>query len=254
MPFAPDAGDLRPELEQHGLYALEGRLVATDHDRELALGKGRRDFPTRVRRASWPRPGRPSRPDHGWRPVKSCSCRRRPPRDEGRQGSRPAVGHRLDGSGVRDHRNSTSLRCATSRGLSPQRIPFATSASPLCDVRFQPVTSRPAARSRSTARCPSSLGRASRRSAFRHRSRSSGPQAIAAGDALQPFAVSVELSRDSPGVAREQLPKWSSTTDGRDRLDLLTDDVPLGARALRATLTWVATTSSSASRAADSCT
>jgi len=35
-------------------------------------------------------------------------------------------------------------------------------------------------------------------------------------------------------LAREQLPQWSSTRDGRDRLDLLTDDVPVGARALRA--------------------
>ena len=34
--------------------------------------------------------------------------------------------------------------------------------------------------------------------------------------------------------AAADLPRWQSTRDGRDRLDLVTDDVPVGARALRA--------------------
>lgn len=35
-------------------------------------------------------------------------------------------------------------------------------------------------------------------------------------------------------LSRDELPRWSSTRDGRDRLDLITDEVGLGARALRA--------------------
>ena len=35
-------------------------------------------------------------------------------------------------------------------------------------------------------------------------------------------------------LSREELPQWSSTRDGRDRLDLLTDDMPVGAGGLRA--------------------
>ena len=35
-------------------------------------------------------------------------------------------------------------------------------------------------------------------------------------------------------LAREELPHWRSTRDGRDRLDLVTDEMGLGARALRA--------------------
>jgi quercetin dioxygenase-like cupin family protein len=35
-------------------------------------------------------------------------------------------------------------------------------------------------------------------------------------------------------LSRDELPKWSSTRDGRDRLDLVTDAVGLGAKALKA--------------------
>ena len=35
-------------------------------------------------------------------------------------------------------------------------------------------------------------------------------------------------------LARDELPHWRSTRDRRDRLDLVTDDVGLGARALKA--------------------
>ncbi len=34
--------------------------------------------------------------------------------------------------------------------------------------------------------------------------------------------------------SREQLPHWRSTRDTRDRLDLITDNVPVGARRIRA--------------------
>jgi quercetin dioxygenase-like cupin family protein len=35
-------------------------------------------------------------------------------------------------------------------------------------------------------------------------------------------------------IPKEELPAWTSTRDGRDRLDLITDDVPVDAKALRA--------------------
>ena len=35
-------------------------------------------------------------------------------------------------------------------------------------------------------------------------------------------------------LAKEELPQWASTRDGRDRLDLVTDEVGLGARLVRA--------------------
>ena len=35
-------------------------------------------------------------------------------------------------------------------------------------------------------------------------------------------------------IPKQELPHWSSTRDRRERLDLVTDDVPLGAKALRA--------------------
>ena len=33
---------------------------------------------------------------------------------------------------------------------------------------------------------------------------------------------------------KDELPRWDSTRDGRDRLDLVTDEVPVGSRVLRA--------------------
>ena len=44
--------------------------------------------------------------------------------------------------------NTISLRTATSRGLSPQRIPASRSQLALSFVRFQPVTVWPASSSR----------------------------------------------------------------------------------------------------------
>lgn len=51
---------------------------------------------------------------------------------------------------------------------------------------------------------------------------------------MQPFAVGVTIAAMARVLSSDELPRWTSTRDGRDRLDLLTEEVPIGGGGLRA--------------------